>query len=321
MAFPYNPTEAVCDFSKNQYGLKKIAFALKAGLVSSNTKEYSVMTKEQAENSSKPFDVFEPWSRVHVSIDETPKGGVKKTAYFKMTIGDLRLLKRKAEAKFIAPTVVRAAPANVFVESKFPSGEFLGKTPSEALKIEGARKKLIANLVFLEEHQESESRRMLYKSIINALYNNDVPSATTEAVAQDATVKSGIESLWGIQYRSTSEKNDAGKTKFYDASVLYDASRSYPITIKCSNYWATLVIREDKTQSPGKDREVIAECSFSMTLDSFWEKLDHLCTVIDGLYTAQAHKAQKCVSDLLLEKSRENGSAEENQAGYVNYPG
>lgn len=318
MAFPYNPTEAVCEFSKNQYGLKKIAFALKAGLVSTTTKEYSQMSKEKAENASKPFDVFEPWSRLHVSIDETPKGGIKKTAYFKMTIGDLRLLKQKAEAKFIAPTI-RVAPANSFIESKFPSGEFVGKSPSEVLRQDGARKKLVANLVFLEEHQESESRKMLYKSIINALYNGDVSSPSSSQDQQP--VKTGIESLWSIQYRSTTEKNDAGKTKFYDASIIYDASRSYPITIKCSNYWATLVVREDKTQSPGKDREIVAECSFSMTLDSFWKDLDHLCEITNGLYTAQAHKAQKCISELLLEKTRENGSAEENQEGYVNYPG
>ena len=314
-------------WSKKKDGSKKkLVFSLNSGLASTDSKVYNKMNEKEA-SDAKPFDIFSPWTRIFVEITEILKTGEVKSAYFKMTIAELQLLLRRLDAKMTNGSHSKSAPVKAELsisQVAFKSGKFAGKTPKQVLdEGVGTAEELFKNAEWLyTNHQNQPGRIALLNAILSALF---VVSSTNKQEAKENASQStsqGAETLHDGRFRSMSETNDAGKTKFYDATVVFDSAMNLPVKVSAENYWAPKIIRPDGTQSPKiSEKETISTVFFNLTVEQLWSTLNWINTIISGIVITQSTRAQKCASEISIAKKQESDAekADETEEYYDDY--
>ena len=258
-------------------------------------KTFSVEARYVREEEESPLKVFNHFSRYVLSVIED-----KKPSKCNIPVNSLSEIEAVTElckkAYYEKPEIKSTNTSPAFTK-RFTTGDLKGKTPVEVL-LENENGKDILNKQYkwLKDNLEKYPKnKELMDAIVDASKLNvstlkDIPATGKTYTILDIGCRPLIR-----------KKREDGKCFCYEAKIIFDSSRNYPVSVTVKNYYAP-VIKTDKglfnVVLKDKDKATEVSNEFNMTMAEWLNTVEIMSMSKQAFYLSNFNKglalATKC---------------------------
>ncbi len=246
-------------------------------------KTFAVEARFTRKTDDKPLSIYaDPFSRFTFVVISDKKAATCNVPI--EIIADAKFRSQFVYGKQLEQASVPMTGENrnsIAYTTRFATGSFKGKSPMEVLiengKEEGAK-------ILNKEYQWLKSNLEKYKG--NQKIMDAIVAASKEEIPEAAAQTSAPVTIIDIGCRPLTRKTrEDGKCFCYEAKVIWDSSKNYPVTVRVANYYAPVEKKESgllnvKLSAKDTSSEVVNE--FAMTAAEWMNALDRMEAVKRG---------------------------------------
>ena len=247
--------------------------------VKGESRTLSVEAHFTRRTDDKPMQIFDDnFSRFKMTVVADGKG-----AYCNIPIDELAGITKKTdfamnkhlENMYSSVSSENSSPA--FTE-RFAAGNLKGKSPADVLRENGEKGKEILNkqYSYLKENLAKYPRNQVLMDAIIAASKLNLEELKESAPAASCKPISIINIGCRPLIR---KKREDGKCFCYEAYVMWDTTKNYPVNIRLVNYYAPVQTRENgslNVQLSEKDEKSEIKHEFNMTAEDWLHIVDEM---------------------------------------------